>query len=159
MSSEFDVYYLLFRLDNRLNCIWTAYDMMVAHRLDELFGACSASICLTIHEIDWNSWTDWNIHSDSSIFIIFSGCWETFHQILSSFVHCRASRHHFLIVAPPGVDAVPIVLAWVDAMAPNCKWPVGPIVEEKLLKLRVSWQTWQTYVYHCVGFALYQPNF
>lgn len=50
------------------------------------------------------------------------------------------SRHHFLIVAPLGVDAVPMVLAWVDAMAPNCKWPVGPIVEEKLLKLGVSHQ-------------------
>ena len=122
ISSEFAVHYSVWQ-QIEVHIVW-----WLLQRLDELFRECGASICLTIHEIDWNT-----VGLKYTFrFIMFHHIQWMLRVISSSFVQCRA-RHHFLIVAPPGVAAVPMVLAWVDAMAPNCKWPVSAVIEEKLL--------------------------
>lgn len=141
-QNEFGIWCLLFRLDNR----FTAYELHMIwwslHRLDEFFRACGASICLTIHEIDWNSVTDWNIHSDSSVFIIssFVHC-----RVQTSLPHCRASGRGCCPDGPclGGRNGTKLQVA--------CR----PYRWRKTVEIGSFIQTWQTYVYLYLYWNLY----
>lgn len=50
-QNEFGIWCLLFRLDNRLNCIWTAYDMMVTRQTRRVVQSMR---CINMPDYTWN---------------------------------------------------------------------------------------------------------